>query len=868
MAKIPPCGHHGTLNSGASFFEDAVRKAVAADVADPGKPIIADKGMQRYKCSPKDRSKSCGYIAHSDGVPNISFYDWRNGNGKEPVFTVKGEIPNGMDAARIAEEAEANKAKREAEDAGRHTKAATDAKNIWFKSTEATPDHPYLKAKGIKPHGIRQSGDELVIPIWHNGTLTGLQFIDADGGKRYLAGTRRHYSIIGDVEHADTVCIAEGFATAATIYEATGIPCAVAFDAGNLPPAAKALKLSLSGVKFIVCADDDWKRVNKQTGKPENIGLIKAKEAALAIGARLAVPDFGEHRGEKDTDFNDLHRLDRSRSSVLEGYWAVINCIERAAYVETPKKESGKAADCVSAVTPAETAESAENHSQTPTAAGTEEVLKVSAPLLKGAESSAHEPLFGSVARTPYPLSDFPAVLREAVEEVQHWNRTPMEMAATSALSALSACAQHIADIERDETLVGPISLWTMALAVSGERKSRLDKLFGAPMEVYQIRKAEELKPLIDQRQREIDAWKSQYDGLNDAIRRCANKGSSADKFLEQLNKMPAQPEPVRVPVILRGDDTTESLCYDLRFVWPSSAVVESEAGAVFGSHAMKADNIMGGLAVKNKLWEGGSHSIGRKTSKSFTVRGARFTYGLQIQPDVIREFQEKNGGLARGIGYWARFLITEPESTQGTRLYREPPKNTPRLKKLHKRLFELLETEPEIAEHGGLEPQRLKFSADGKRAWIEAHDAIEVKLGRGGDLYDIKDVASKAADNIARIAALFHILEHGPDGAVSAKNVQRAAAIIDYHLNEAVRFFEEMNSSQEDRDAEKIEKWLVAETRKRGVIAISRSDVYRHGFNNRNRERFEAAIKMLRDEEVILDTKHGAKKTIVLREC
>ena len=40
-----------------------------------------------------------------------------------------------------------------------------------------------------------------------------------------------------------------------------------------------------------------------------NPGLTKAREAALEIGAGLAVPDFGESRGSRETDFNDLHQV-------------------------------------------------------------------------------------------------------------------------------------------------------------------------------------------------------------------------------------------------------------------------------------------------------------------------------------------------------------------------------------------------------------------------------------------------------------------------------------------------------------------------------------------------------------------------------
>lgn len=835
------------------FLARAVDEARLEGVPVPKGTIIADGKIKRYKCDPKDAKRSCGYVAHGDGIPNISFYDNRRG-GDKPIFTRYGSAPVGMDPARIAEEAAANSARREAEDAERHAKAAQAARRIWQAVQPASLDHPYLARKGVKPHGIRQSGDELVIPVMQGDALTGLQFIGPDGGKRFLTGTQKHgaWYLLG--VPSDRVCIAEGYATAATIYEATGIACVVAFDAGNLLAVAK--EFEGNPVEVIIAADDDC-------GRSDNPGLTKAREAATATGARLAVPDFGPRRKADCTDFNDLARE--------RGPEAVRGCIERAAYVETPKK-GDPAADFVATAADSDSADTADSRRENPCGSGSRdarETVSTPADTADAADGWPElEPLFGSVARKPYPLRAFPAILREAVEEVEEFNRTPMAMTATAALGVLSACAQHIADIERDETLAGPVSLWTLALAESGERKSRLDKLFGTPIEAFQARKAEEMRPQIEAREREISAWKAKREGYLEAVKKEAKAGKPADKFIELLNAMPSQPEPVRVPVILRGDDTTENLCYDLRFGWPSAALLESEAGTALGSHAMKADNIMGGLAVRNKLWEGGSHPIGRRTSISFTVRGARFTYGLQVQPGVIREFQEKNGGLARGIGYWARFIMTEPESTQGTRLYREPPKNTPKLGKLHERLFELLEIEPRFGEHGGLEPMRLKLSADGKRAWVEAHDAIEVRLRRGGDYATVRDVASKAADNIARGAALFHILENGADGDVSAENVRRATAIVDYHLNEALRFFAGMAATPEERDAAKLEEWLVAEVRERGTNMISRRDADRGAFSGRGGKggRLDAAIKSLTDAGRVRVHPRGNRKIIEVR--
>ncbi len=55
---------------------------------------------------------------------------------------------------------------------------------------------------------------------------------------------------------------------------------------------------------------------------------------------------------------------------------------------------------------------------------------------------------------------------------------------------------------------------------------------------------------------------------------------------------------------------------------------------------------------------DGGEHKVGRRTSESFTVRGARLVTGLQVQEEALRSFFEKNGSLARGMGYFARFLF------------------------------------------------------------------------------------------------------------------------------------------------------------------------------------------------------------------
>ena len=132
--------------------------------------------------------------------------------------------------------------------------------------------------------------------------------------KRFLPGGKVNgcFHLFGK-EPEKNLCVAEGYATAATIHEATGYAVAVAFNAWNLLSVSKQVRDKYPNTQLIICADDDW----KTDGNP---GLNKAKDAALGTGAYLAVPDFGKTRGSDETDFNDLlllRDLDAVRTGIV-----------------------------------------------------------------------------------------------------------------------------------------------------------------------------------------------------------------------------------------------------------------------------------------------------------------------------------------------------------------------------------------------------------------------------------------------------------------------------------------------------------------------------------------------------------------------
>ena len=95
---------------------------------------------------------------------------------------------------------------------------------------------------------------------------------------------------------------------------------------------------------------------------------------------------------------------------------------------------------------------------------------------------SEPDPLTAPGESQPYPVSALPPLLHDAVVEAQSFVQSPGDLVACSALSALSPAAQGLANVRRDHQLVGPVSLYILAVAESGERKSTCDRIFGTAL--------------------------------------------------------------------------------------------------------------------------------------------------------------------------------------------------------------------------------------------------------------------------------------------------------------------------------------------------------------------------------------------------
>lgn len=438
------------------------------------------------------------------------------------------------------------------------------------------------------------------------------------------------------------------------------------------------------------------------------------------------------------------------------------------------------------------------------------------------------QPIIQQISPFSYPINELPQIIRGAVLEVQEFTKAPVAMIAASAISTLSLAAQPHFNVMRAEKLIGPIGIYYMTIADSGERKSTCDNFFIEVIRRYENEQNKTGKKLFSEYQLMQESWNSKKDGLKDKIRQESKKRNATKELESELQQLEAsKPKKPKTPSLLYADATPEALAYGLRN-WPSAGIITSEAGVVFGGHAMNNESIMRNLALLNTLWDGGTIKYDRRSSDSFSVSGARLTMHLQIQHATLKEFINRAGLLARGMGFFARFLFSWPLSTQGTRSFSEAPQNWPDLELFHTRINEILNKEVVLHDNEELKPAILRFSAEGKAMWISLYNHIEEDLAFGKDLYDIRDIASKAADNVARLAALFHVLTNNNNLEIDLNNVQSAMLIVLWHLKEVKRFFEELCLSEELSNLISLDRWLIAYCLKNNTHFISRRDLQR----------------------------------------
>jgi len=237
--------------------------ASASDIKDG-----ADSKLIRAANDSKS-SKSLYYSYRTEGdKASGRWYSCKSGEGGA-WFSKSGSKWSAKDKLKWKQKRDKERAEREAELLASHEDVAKAAETLW-KASKAAKTHPYLTEKGIKAHGLRINDGNLLVPLrGPDKRLWLLQTIMGDGAKfnsfrlpdaSWAKGGRKqgcYHSIAGKNADLSVICICEGYATGASIHEATGFVVVVALDAGNLKPVALAIREKYPEATIIICADND-----------------------------------------------------------------------------------------------------------------------------------------------------------------------------------------------------------------------------------------------------------------------------------------------------------------------------------------------------------------------------------------------------------------------------------------------------------------------------------------------------------------------------------------------------------------------------------------------------------------------------------
>ena len=334
----------------ASNYQDVLDQLQAA-----GLQVTTLQVGRLVRCKVEgDREKRGWYVLHEITAGNgdlllVGSYGVWHGNdsGSQKIELRKATDSLGKEQREaIRRRLQEDRKKADQARAREADRAAAVAAKAWA-ACAVDGDSDYLAQKGVGAHGIRFSpSGAIAIPLLDTaGRVHGLQIIRSKRAAKaehkpakefWPAGVakRGHFHLLGGVPN-HLLLLAEGYATAATLYEATGLPVATAFDAGNLAAVAAALHKRYKRARILICADDDnfascrqckarlvlteTAATCRNCGQPHkavNTGITAASTAALEVGGQWIRPVFDDeaarHRaflekGAKATDFNDLH---------------------------------------------------------------------------------------------------------------------------------------------------------------------------------------------------------------------------------------------------------------------------------------------------------------------------------------------------------------------------------------------------------------------------------------------------------------------------------------------------------------------------------------------------------------------------------
>lgn len=440
-----------------------------------------------------------------------------------------------------------------------------------------------------------------------------------------------------------------------------------------------------------------------------------------------------------------------------------------------------------------------------------------------------------------FPLNAFPRDLKEVILDLRGETQAPEPLIASSVLSALSLALQDKLDVQVTTSIRSPVSLFFLVIANSGERKTSVDRRILAPIYEHDRISAQNYEVLMAKYVAEYKIWKVKEKAILASIEKKAKKGLATEledaQYFTHSQQCPRLPKSEKR---IYNNVTPEALQQNM-FLHQSNIGLIADEGANILDR-----KVMNDLSFLNSIWDGVSFQVERKTTQSFQIENGRITLSVMVQQAIFEEYLKKSGIKAKGSGFFARCLpvfIDEQLSTQGSRFIREYSNNRHTYIELfHQKVCLYLKSSSQ-------EPREcVTFDPLAELEWKEIYNDIEEQLRRGGDYENIKDTASKMANNIARLSALLSYFERG-SVLIDKVSVRQAKDICLWYMEQANNIFGALEWDEEV----KLLDWLDYFYRRKNCNSIRKNDIRQMGPNSlRKGKRLDIVLKRLEHEGCI----------------
>jgi hypothetical protein len=353
-----------------------------------------------------------------------------------------------------------------------------------------------------------------------------------------------------------------------------------------------------------------------------------------------------------------------------------------------------------------------------------------------------------------FPMDTLPPVLADYGKVIQRCTQAPDALVGNSLLAAASLAVQPHANVTLPHGASVPASLYVVSVAESGERKSAVDRLALHAHATFEKAKSDEAR-------------------------------EEMEKFARLEKAAKATETAPREALFLMSDPTVEGLCKLLHAGLPSIGVFSAEGGRFLGGHGMSDEMALRTAAGLSLFWDGSPVDRVRAGDGASKLFGRRVAMHLMAQPRAT--FAWLSNPVLKDQGLFSRCLVAYPQSTAGTRMYRdEKADDTQAAHAYVNRMTELLTGKWPINEFYELKPQQLGITGKALQLWITMHDQIEQSIA--DDLKPIRSLASKAAEHMARIACVLTVVDDPRATTVSEDAMQRSALVLEFYLGEGLR--------------------------------------------------------------------------------